>query len=112
MCLNESEYRKYLSDNFPNQNNLKQGDSLSLLLLGFGLEYTIRKIQENQVGRKLNGTHQLLVYADDLYLLGDKKAPNRKTQSLIDDTKEVGLEVNAEKSKYISPSSPECMSNS
>jgi hypothetical protein len=33
--------------------------------------YSIRKVQENQVERKLNGTHQLLLYADDMNLLGD-----------------------------------------
>jgi hypothetical protein len=37
----------------------------------FALEYTIRKIQENQVGLKLNGTHQLLAYADYVNLLED-----------------------------------------
>jgi hypothetical protein len=61
---------KHLSDNFPIQNGLKQGDVLSALFLNFALEHGIRKVQEIQVEFKLNGTHQLLVYADDVNLLG------------------------------------------
>jgi retron-type reverse transcriptase len=54
-----------------NRNGLKQGDALSSLLSNFALEYAIRKVQENQVELKLNGTHQLSAYADDVNLLGD-----------------------------------------
>jgi hypothetical protein len=48
---------KNLSDNFPIQNGLKQGDALSPLLFNFALEYVIRKVQEHQMGLKLNATH-------------------------------------------------------
>jgi hypothetical protein len=73
--LNEtySNFRigKHLSDKFPLQYSLKQGDALSPLFFNFALEYAIRKVQGNQVGLKLNGTHHLLVYADNVNLLGD-----------------------------------------
>jgi sorting nexin-29 len=76
--------------------------ALSSLLFNFALEYAIRKVQENQAGLKLKGTHQLLAYADDVNLLGDNiDILNKNTQTLIDASKEVGLEVNVEKTKYM-----------
>jgi hypothetical protein len=62
---------KHLPDKFPIHNGLKQGDALSPLLFNLALACAIRKVQENQVGLKSNGTHHLLVYADDVNLLGD-----------------------------------------
>jgi hypothetical protein len=106
MCLNEiySKVRigKHLPDYFPIQNGLKQGDALSPLLFNFALEYAISRVQDNQVGLKLNGTRQLLAHADDVNLLGDKiDTINKNTETLIDASEEVGLEVNVEKTKYM-----------
>jgi hypothetical protein len=105
MCLKETygEVRigKYLCENFPNKNYLKEGDALSPLLFNFDSENAIRKIQENQVGLKLNGTHQLLIYADNINVLGDNRDTIKKsTQNCIDCSKEAGLEVYGEKTKH------------
>jgi hypothetical protein len=57
------------------------------------------------VGLKLNATHQLLVNADGVNLLGDNIDPiKRNTQTLLDASKEVGLGVNTEKTKHMFPS--------
>jgi hypothetical protein len=97
MCSNETYILSpCMSDNF-----LIQGDDLSPLHFNFAFECAIRKVQENQVGLILNGTQQLLVYADVNLLGDDIDTIKRNTQTLIDSSKEIGLEVNRKKTKYM-----------
>ena len=87
---------------FPIRNGLKQGDALSPLLFNFALEYAVRMVQVNQDGLKLNGTHQLLAYADDVNILGGSvRTVKENAEALVVATKEIGPEVNADKTKYM-----------
>jgi len=106
MCLNETYGRvrvgKHLSDMFPISNDFKQGDALWPLLFNFVLEYVIRRNQVNQDGLKLNGKHQLLVYADDVNILGGSVHAVKETaEALVVASKEIGLEVNDDKTKHL-----------
>jgi len=105
MCLNETYSRiwvdKHTSDMFPTENGLKQGDALLPLLFNFVVQCAIRTIPVNQNGLKLNGTFQVLVYADDVNTLGGSVHSIKKNAEALEiASKENGLEVNADKTKY------------
>ncbi|KAJ4441029.1 hypothetical protein ANN_10878 [Periplaneta americana] len=63
-------------------------------------KYAIGKIQDNRQGLELDGLHQLLVYADDVNMLGENPQTIREnTEMLLEASKEIALEVNSEKKK-------------
>jgi len=106
VCLSETCGRvrvgKNLFDRFPIKNGLKQGDALSPLLFKFAFDYTSRRVQVNQDGLKLNDTHQLLVCADNVNILcGSVHTVKENAEALVLASKEIGLEVNGDKNKYI-----------
>jgi hypothetical protein len=77
---------------------LKQGDALSPLLFNVALEYAIKRVQVNQDGLKLNGTHQILVYVNTLG--GSLRNIKKNKEALVVPSKENRLEVNADKTEY------------
>jgi len=70
------------------------------LLLNFALEYAIRRVQVYQVSLKLNDTHQLLVYADSVIILGGSvHTVKENAEALIVASKKSGIEVNADETR-------------
>jgi len=63
---------------FPIKHGWKQGDDLSPLQFNFPLEYAIWRVQIYQDGLKVNGTHRILVYADDVNILRGSERTTKK----------------------------------
>ena len=103
MCPNATYNRvqvgKHLSDMFPIMNGFKKADALLPLLFNFALKHAIRRVQVNQEGLKLN---QILVYADDVNILGGSVHTIKKnTKALIVAGMEIELEVNVGKTEHM-----------
>ena len=106
MCVNETYSRVWVGNScltcFLLRMVWNKGILYSQLLFNFALECTIMKAQVNQGGLKLNGIYQLLVYADDVNILGGcVPTIEENTESLVVASREIGLEANADKTKYI-----------
>ena len=84
----------YLSSSFPIENGFKHLSAILLLLLNFALKYAIKKVQETNLVLDMNGTHQVLAYADDVNLIGNNIKIERNAYVLINACKYIGLAVN------------------
>ena len=98
MCLTETYGNVWvgqnLSDMFPIRNTLKQENAVSPLLLKFIVECAIRRVQVEDDGLKLNGTHQMLFYADRVNILGGSvHTIKENAEALIVGSMEIGLEM-------------------
>ncbi len=106
VCLNGSTGRVRVGGNisepFLIRDGLKQGNEMSTTLFNLTLEYVVRKLQVGNPGVTLNGTTQILGYADDLVLLGDsREAVKTNAEILMEAAGCTGLEVSEEKTKYM-----------
>ena len=104
MCLNETYCRVWVSSHLSDvscQNVLNEGAALLPMLFNFAVEYAFQRVQVNQDGLRLNGTHQLLVYVDDVNTMGENIHTTKKIkEALLVGSRETSRELNTEKIAY------------
>jgi hypothetical protein len=91
-----------LLPSFPIHSGLKHGYALSALPLSFNPEHVIEKENNTNLGLDMNGTHQVLAYADNVNLLGvDIRTIKGKVEILFIGCNYIGLAINTRKTKYM-----------
>lgn len=94
----ENEY----TETFDVNTGVRQGDGISPLLFNIVLERTLKRTGELQLGMNVGTIINLLAFADDIVLPADNKEDLiTLAEILINEAKEVGLNVNREKTKYM-----------
>ena len=84
------------------ENEFLKNNALTAIYIYIYIYISIRRVQVNQDGLKLNGTHHLLAYADDVNILrGSVHTVQKNAEALVVVTEEIGLEVNADKTKHM-----------
>ncbi|XP_066909695.1 uncharacterized protein [Halyomorpha halys] len=105
MCMNETYDKvrigKHLSEKSQVRAGLKQGDSLSPILFNLALEYVIKSVINTEEGLTLGGEIPVFGYAEDVVLDDDKEAIEINIITLINSSKELGLEISVDKTKYM-----------
>ncbi|KAJ4442477.1 hypothetical protein ANN_04063 [Periplaneta americana] len=100
---NLKKYKSPGIDQIPAELIQEGGRALTSEIYKLVLEYAIRKVQDNREGLELNRLHQLLVYMDDMNMLGENSQTIKEnTEILLEASKAIGLEVNPEKTNLLS----------
>lgn len=91
-----------MSEEFPVETSLRQGDALSPILFNIALKSVVRKVQKDRIGLRIRKQNVVIIaYADDLIIMGETEDQVRNTaKKLIEEGKSLGLNVNLDKTKY------------
>jgi len=92
MCWTKSYCRVHVGRNLPKLLPIKGRFETRRCSVAIAFQLCVRKVQVSQDGLKLNGTHQLLVYADNVIVLGGNiHTIKENAEALVVASKEIGL---------------------
>ncbi|KAL4132711.1 hypothetical protein QTP88_009820 [Uroleucon formosanum] len=118
-CVQKSKckvkFNGELSEHFLVETGLRQRDALSPTLFNIALESVVREVLDDATVLRIGEGHQitLAAYADDIIIIGETEEDlKRLAEKLISKGKEIGLQVNEKKTKYLIVSRREQVQNS